>query len=365
MSEIRIQNLNKTFDKGAVKAIDNLSLTIREGSIVALLGPSGCGKTTTLRCVGGLELPDSGKIFFGERLVCCPDEKVYVPPEKRGLGMVFQSYAIWPHMNVFENVAFPLRRQKIDKEEIRKKVMEALELVGLAGLESRYPTKMSGGQQQRVAFARAIAPRPEALLFDEPLSNLDAKLREKMRFDIVALQKSTHITTIYVTHDQAEAMVIADKIAVMNQGVIEQIGTAREIYDQPGSRFVAGFIGLTNFARGRIASKGSGQQEWLVDSKELGTRIVGISDKDFKPDQKVTLSVRPENIMLSREQPEGDLNIVGGRIERTTYIGEYSDILIRVNAVELRVHSPTHLRFDQGDHVFLAFPPQRCNLLAR
>ncbi len=333
--------------------------------MVAFLGPSGCGKTTTLRCVGGLEIPDSGRISFGERLVCAPREKVYVPPEKRGLGMVFQSYAIWPHMTVFENVAYPLRRQGLDKATIRLKVMETLELVGLHGLEERYPTKLSGGQQQRVAFARAIAPRPEALLFDEPLSNLDAKLREKMRFDIVELQKSTRITTIYVTHDQAEAMVIADQIAVMNQGVIEQIGTAREIYDHPRSRFVASFIGLTNFVSGRIESRGKAPQEWIVDSEELGQRVVSASKETFDPGQKVTLSLRPENIGLFREAPEGKPNTLRGRIERITYIGEYSDILIRAHSAELRVHSPTHLIFEKGDSVFLSFPPERCNLLAR
>jgi iron(III) transport system ATP-binding protein len=363
LADIRIHNLTKTFDRGTIKAVDNLTITIEEGRLIALLGPSGCGKTTTLRCVAGLEQQDSGEIYFGERLVCSPGRKVYVPPEKRGLGMVFQSYAIWPHMTVFENVAFPLRRQKLDKDNIKKRVMESLELVGLQGLESRYPTKLSGGQQQRVAFARAIVARPQALLFDEPLSNLDAKLREKMRFEIVELQKSTNITTIYVTHDQAEAMVISDKIAIMNQGVIEQIGTAREIYERPKSQFVAGFIGLTNFIQGKIASKRPEKDEWVIHSPALGLEIVGKSEETLAEGQEVIVSIRPEHIELFRERPDRNFNLIKGRVERMTYIGEYSDLVAKVGSVELRVHSPSHLVFRSGSHVYLSLPPELCNLL--
>jgi len=365
LAEIRIQNLTKTFDNGSVKAIDDLSLNIEDGSLIAFLGPSGCGKTTTLRCVGGLETPDSGNIFFGDKLVCSPERKINVPPEKRGLGMVFQSYAIWPHMTVFKNVAYPLRRQGVSKTETRKKVMEALERVGLKGFEDRYPTKMSGGQQQRVAFARAIAAEPNALLFDEPLSNLDAKLREKMRFEIVELQKKTNITTIYVTHDQAEAMVISDTIAVMNAGLIEQIGTAREIYDQPNSRFVAGFIGLTNFVNGRIVAKGEKYKEWKVDSKDLGCQVHSSSKDDFNPGDKIVMSVRPEHITLHQDKPSERPNIIKGRVTRITYIGEYCDVLMQVNLSELRVHSPTHMIFEEGDDIYLSFPPERCRLLGR
>jgi iron(III) transport system ATP-binding protein len=363
LADIRIQNLTKTFDRGAITAVDNLSITIKEGSLVAFLGPSGCGKTTTLRCVAGLEHQDSGEIFFGEKLVCSPERRVYVPPEKRGLGMVFQSYAIWPHMTVFENVAFPLRRHKLDRDEIETRVTEALELVGLGGFGKRYPTKLSGGQQQRVAFARAIVAKPQALLFDEPLSNLDAKLREKMRFEIVELQKSTNITTIYVTHDQAEAMVISDKIAIMNQGVIEQIGTARQIYEQPRSQFVAGFIGLTNFISGKITSKGVEVNEWVVESPELALQILGRSSEILPEGQEVSLSIRPEHIALFRERPGDKPNVVKGRVERVTYIGEYSDLLIHAGTIDLRVHSPTHLILERGSPVFLALPPELCNLL--
>lgn len=365
MAEIRIQNLTKTFDSGSVKAIDDLSLNIKDGSLVAFLGPSGCGKTTTLRCVGGLETPDTGDIFFGDKLVCSPERKIYVPPEKRGLGMVFQSYAIWPHMTVFKNVAYPLRRQGVDRTETRKRVLGALDRVGLKGLEDRYPTKMSGGQQQRVAFARAIAAEPNALLFDEPLSNLDAKLREKMRFEIVELQKKTNITTIYVTHDQAEAMVISDRIAVMNGGVIEQIGTAREIYDQPNSKFVAGFIGLTNFVNGRIVSKGGKDKEWMVDSKDMGCQVLSSSKEDFSPGDKIVMSIRPEHITLHPDMPSDRPNIIKGRVKRTTYIGEYCDVLMQVNLSELRVHSPTHMIFEEGANIYISFPSERCRLLGR
>jgi iron(III) transport system ATP-binding protein len=364
VASIIIKNLVKTFDKGTVKAVNNISITIDQGSLVTFLGPSGCGKTTTLRCVAGLEMQESGEIYFGEKLMSSPERKVYVPPEKRGIGMVFQSYAIWPHMDVFANVAYPLRRKKLDNDEIRKRAMEALDLVGLGGLEKRYPTKMSGGQQQRVAFARAIVAKPEALLFDEPLSNLDAKLREKMRFEIVELQKSTNITTIYVTHDQAEAMVISDRIAIMNNGVIEQIGTAREIYEYPQNQFVAGFIGLANFIHAKVVSKGHDDNEWIVDPLELGLQMVGTSNNPLGTGQKVMISIRPEHVQIFRQRPPGQPNVVQGKIERITYIGEYCDLLIHVGASSLRVHGAAHSIFEKGDPLFLFLPPQRCNLLA-
>jgi iron(III) transport system ATP-binding protein len=363
VASIIIKNLVKTFDKKTVKAVDNLSITIDEGSLVTFLGPSGCGKTTTLRCVAGLEAQDSGEIYFGEKLMSSPEHKIDVPPEKRGIGMVFQSYAIWPHMSVFENVAYPLRRKKLDKNEIRKKVMEALDTVGLGGLENRYPTKMSGGQQQRVAFARAIVAKPEALLFDEPLSNLDAKLRERMRFEIVELQKSTNITTLYVTHDQAEAMVISDRIAIMNLGVIEQIGTSREIYEHPRNQFVAGFIGLTNFIRAKIVSKGHDTNEWLVHSPELGLQILGISGSALRDGQDVVISIRPAHIQILRDRPADLHNVVEGRIERMTYTGECSDLLILLGSSSLRVQGASHVAFEKGDHIFLFLPPQLCTLL--
>lgn len=364
MASIIIKNLVKTFDKGTIKAVANISVTIDQGSLMTFLGPSGCGKTTTLRCVAGLEIQDSGEIYFGEKLMSSPERKVYVPPEKRGIGMVFQSYAIWPHMDIFENVAYPLRRKKLDNHEIRNRVMEALELVGLGGMERRYPTKISGGQQQRVALARAIVAKPEALLFDEPLSNLDAKLREKMRFEIVELQKSTNITTLYVTHDQAEAMVISDRIAIMNNGVIEQIGTAREIYEHPQNQFVAGFIGLTNFIGAKVVSKGHDTNQWLVDSPELGLQMLGTSNNTLSTGQKVVVSIRPEHIQIFRNQPHDQHNVVEGKIERMTYIGEHCDLLIHVGTSSLRVHGAARLIFEKGDPLFLLLPPQLCNLLA-
>jgi len=363
VASIIIKNLVKTFDKKTVKAVDDLSITIDQGSLVTFLGPSGCGKTTTLRCVAGLEAQDSGEIYFGEKLISSPERKVDVPPEKRGIGMVFQSYAIWPHMNVFENVAYPLRRKHLYNDEIRNKVMDAIDIVGLNGLENRYPTKLSGGQQQRVAFARAIVARPEALLFDEPLSNLDAKLRERMRFEIVELQKSTNITTLYVTHDQSEAIVISDKIAIMNYGVIEQIGTSREIYENPENKFVAGFIGLTNFINAKIVSKGHDKNEWVVDPPELGLQIVGASDDVLRTGQDVVISVRPAHIQVFRKRPSDNYNVVEGRVERMTYTGESSDLLVRAGSSSLRVQGTAHEIFETGDLVFLFLPPQFCNLL--
>jgi len=365
LARIEIKNLVKTFDRGKVKAVDNLSITIADGSLVAFLGPSGCGKTTTLRCVAGLEQQDAGEIFFGEKLISSPALKINLPPEKRGLGMVFQSYAIWPHMTVFDNVAYPLRSLRIPRNEIRQRTMAAIEQVGLLGFENRYPTKMSGGQQQRVAFARAVVAKPQALLFDEPLSNLDAQLREKMRFEIVELQKSTKITTIYVTHDQAEAMVISDKIVIMNAGVIEQTGTAREIYGCPKNKFVAGFIGLTNFISGKVLAKGPSRDLWIVAADELGAQFVARATAAVGDAEAATVSIRPEHIELFRERPAGRENVIAGRIVRMTYIGEYSDVLIQAGALELRVHSPSHLSFEPGQAIFFAFHPERCNLLTR
>ncbi|MBI4279356.1 MAG: ABC transporter ATP-binding protein, partial [Armatimonadetes bacterium] len=244
MAEVRLEHVTKRF--GAVTAVRGLSLHVQDGELVALLGPSGCGKTTTLRCIGGFIDPDEGEIFFGGRRV------THLEPEQRNIGMVFQSYALFPHMTVFDNVAFGLRMRRAAPEEVRRRAQAILDKVQLTGMERRYPRQLSGGQQQRVALARALVCEPEVLLLDEPLANLDAKLREEMRFYIRSLQKEVGITTIYVTHDQAEAMVFADRIAVMFDGVMQQLGTPEEVYQTPATQQVADFIGLTNFLPGRV-----------------------------------------------------------------------------------------------------------------
>jgi iron(III) transport system ATP-binding protein len=255
MANIQLVGLRKTYEfRGQrVRAVDDVTLEAPEGKILTLLGPSGCGKTTTLRCLAGLERPDDGEIRFGSRVVFSRAQGVFVPPEQRHIGMVFQSYAIWPHMTVFENVAYPLRVRRVNPGEIRKRVQAALELVGLAALADRPAPYLSGGQQQRVALARALVYEPEVLLLDEPLSNLDAKVREQVREELRALQRQLNITTVYVTHDQIEALALSDVVAVMRDGKVLEVGTPRDLYERPRTRFVAQFLGTTNLLPGKLA----------------------------------------------------------------------------------------------------------------
>src|SRR5438067_7033773 len=246
-------------DRGPpVRAVQNVSFEVPEGKLFTLLGPSGCGKTTTLRSIAGLEKPTAGEIEVGARVVYSSDRGIFVAPNKRNFGMVFQSYAIWPHMNVFQNVAFPLEVRKLGKRDIREKVMRVLQAVQLDHLVDREATKLSGGQQQRLALARALVVEPQLLLLDEPLSNLDAKLRDRMRTELKRLQRELNLTTIYVTHDQSEALALSHEIAVMNEGRVVQIGTPREIYETPKNQFVADFVGSTNFIGGTVTSVDGG-----------------------------------------------------------------------------------------------------------
>src|SRR6266508_3545622 len=267
-----IENLTKIFS-GSVKAIDNVSLTIQPGELVSFLGPSGCGKTTTLNCIAGLEHPDQGVIRVGDFVMTDGTRNIFLQPEERGLGMVFQSYALWPHMTVDNNVGFGLRLAKAPGTEIKRRVTDILELVGLGGMGSRYPFQLSGGQQQRVALARAVVTEPRVLLLDEPLSNLDAKVREAARIWLRDIQKRLGITAVYVTHDQAEALAMSDKIAVTHAGRVEQFATPQEVYDQPATRFVAEFIGATSFLKGTlIERKGDWVRVRLPEIGELSVR---------------------------------------------------------------------------------------------
>ena len=250
MAEVRIEHVFKRF--GAVTAVNDFDLVVKDGEFVSILGPSGCGKTTTLRMIAGFERATEGEIYIGDHCVSSSIKGSFAPPEKRDIGMVFQSYAVWPHMTVAENVGYPLKIQKVDKKEREERVQKLLELVHLGEYSKRYPHQLSGGQQQRVALARALVAQPGLLLLDEPLSNLDAKLRESMRFEILAIQKELGITVVYVTHDQGEAMAMSDRVVVMSAGVVQQIGAPHEIYTKPANKMVADFIGLVNFIDGEV-----------------------------------------------------------------------------------------------------------------
>ncbi|MFQ6078604.1 MAG: ABC transporter ATP-binding protein, partial [Thermodesulfobacteriota bacterium] len=292
MPEVKVEKLIKRF--GEVTAVAGIDATIPEGKIVTLLGPSGCGKTTTLRCVAGFENADEGMIWIGDQIIFDSREKINLSPQKRDMGMVFQSYAVWPHMTVYENIAFPLRIRKMSRREVGQRVERAMTMVGIEELKDRLPSAVSGGQQQRVAFARAIVYDPAVLLLDEPLSNLDAKLREHMRFEILDLQRKLGITTIYVTHDQEEAMVLSDEVLVMDQGHAVQRGDPEDIYFNPRNEFVADFIGKINFLAGAVSTQD--EEISIVDIQEEGfPGPIHTTCRNFPPGQRVLASVRPEN----------------------------------------------------------------------
>ena len=284
---MHLRDLRKSF--GSVAAVDHVSLTIERGEFVTLLGPSGSGKTTTLMMIAGFEYPTSGDILIGGESV------VSMPPSKRNIGMVFQNYSLFPHMTVFENIAFPLRMRKVQESEIRKKVMKALELVQLHDYPSRYPRQLSGGQQQRIALARALVFDPPILLMDEPLGALDKNLREYMQLEIKSIQRQLKITTIYVTHDQQEALTMSDRIAVMNHGRIEQVGSPEEVYEKPCNRFVAGFVGESNFLKGRIIERV--EKTWLIGT-DSHLHIRTPYTDSLKPGMDVYLALRPERVFF-------------------------------------------------------------------
>lgn len=351
-------------DRPQVRAIDEVSFSIQAGEVFTLLGPSGCGKSTTLRSIAGLEHPDSGRIAIGGRTVFSGRDKMSLPPERRALSMVFQSYAIWPHMNVFANVAFPLevlpRRQRPGRREIRDRVERVLATVHLDGLGERPAVKLSGGQQQRLALARALVTDPDLLLLDEPLSNLDAKLRESMRMELKRLQQSLGLTALYVTHDQGEALALSSRIAVMNQGRIVQIGTPREIYDAPNCRFVAEFIGTSNIVSGVVARLDGDSAEITT---EHGT-IRSHSWKDIRPGDDVLLIIRPEDITF--RDPDAvptDANGWSGSVLAGAYLGEAVDYVVSVGGQEMRCRENPSESGRVDTKVFLQVPPTRVHVL--
>ena len=352
MPGVAIKSLTKRY--GDVAAVEDLSLDVKPGELVSLLGPSGCGKTTTLRLVAGFLPPEAGEIWVGER--CLSSAASVVPPERRRMAMIFQSYALWPHMTVARNVAYGLRfKSGMSRAERDRRVTEMLRTVQLSGFESRYPGELSGGQQQRVAVARALVVEPEILLLDEPLSNLDANLREEMRFEIRRLHEAFGITTLYVTHDQAEAMVISDRVAVLHRGRVVQVGSAEDLFRRPRTRFVAEFIGRTNLVDGRVAEPGVAAR---------GTLRLRLASPGPAPGTPLVVSIRPHEIELvlaGRGAPAG-ANTLAAVVQRTSYLGDAVDYHVGVNGsdVVLRVTASPPARHAAGDTVTLAIAPEAC-----
>jgi iron(III) transport system ATP-binding protein len=355
MISIRIQNLTKRF--GAVTALDHLDLTIAPGELFFLLGPSGCGKTTLLRSLAGFYVPDEGRIFFGD------DDVTQLEPHKRNTGMMFQSYALWPHMTVAENVAFGLEERRVPRPEITRRVGEALESVRMGEYAARRPNQLSGGQQQRVALARALVVRPRCLLLDEPLSNLDAKLRLEMRLEIRRVCKEFKLTTVYVTHDQKEALSISDRMAIMDAGRIRQVGSPREVYRRPACRLVANFIGETDFIPGTIVSAG---EAGAIVETACGRfeGVLGDPAVTPPPGTRVTLSIRPECWTLSREAPPR--NGVKGKIGEAIYLGDVAqyDFLAGGQSLKILELNPRFLDSSAREEVFASAQPEDVVVLA-
>jgi len=360
---LTVEGLQKTFkDHGAhVRAVDGVGFEVRDGEVYTLLGPSGCGKTSTLRAVAGLERPDGGRISIDGVVVTDVASRAAVPPNKRDIGMVFQSYGIWPHMTVFENAAFPLRvgKGKLSRHELRQRVEETLATVHLAGYESRMATQLSGGQQQRLALARALVRRPKLLLLDEPLSNLDAKLRKAMRAELTSLQQDLGITTLYVTHDQDEALSMSSRIAVMAEGRILQEGRPRAIYEKPTTRFVAEFVGVTNFLAGVV--RGLGPQTVSVETSAGLFTVDGATSATVG--SAVTAAVRAEAVRLHSEEPMGVPNVIRGELEQVLFAGGWLDCIVRVAEQLWSTRQDVRLDAMAGDTVWLELPSYALSLI--
>ena len=360
--DIRIKGLTRDYYSGGkrIRALDNVDLDIPANHIFTLLGPSGCGKTTLLRCIVGLESPDAGEIEIGGEIVWSREKEIFVPPEKRGLGMVFQTYAIWPHMNVFNNVAFPLQNRNMPREEIRESVARVLGFVQLDGFEKRPATKLSGGQQQRVALARALVAEPKVILFDEPLSNLDAKLREETRKELRSFLSELKITAVYVTHDRIEALALSDLIAVMRSGSIVEVGDPKKIYFNSDDRFVADFIGRANLIKGKVDRT---EDSHAVIETGIGP-IVGLNSHDIEPGREAMLCVRPEFINLAAVDEAGGVNTFRGKVESLIFIGEAYEGEIRIGEILLTTNIPPTLDIGEGDDIYVSFDPDHCFLLS-
>jgi iron(III) transport system ATP-binding protein len=351
VASVELRGLTKRYGPNAV--VDDVSMTIAHGRLVCLLGPSGCGKTTTLRLIAGFVEPTAGEIRVGDRVVSTATQTL--PPERRNMSMIFQSYALWPHMTVAGNIAYGLKLRKMDADTIGKKLDAILSTTRLAPLAARYPGELSGGQQQRVALARALIVEPETLLLDEPLSNLDANLREEMRFEIRRLHDRYRYTTVYVTHDQAEAMTTSDVIAVMNAGKIEQAGSPEDIYDRPRSEFVARFIGMSNVVKGKTLDANT------LSIAGVPLRVTG---GPLKAGGETAISIRQHQIELAAQEPAGKDNVVQAQVVRQVFLGSSRDYLVEIaGGIQLRVTTAAGDNVPPGATVWLHLPVERCRAL--
>jgi iron(III) transport system ATP-binding protein len=361
---LSVANMRKIYADGKsnVAAVNNVSFSVQEGEFYTLLGPSGCGKTTTLRCIAGLERIDGGAIVIGEQTVSSQHPPIFVAPHRRGIGMVFQSYAIWPHMNVFENVAFPLKvgSGKPPRREMERRVGEALELVQLGSYANRMATQLSGGQQQRLALARALVRQPRLLLLDEPLSNLDAKLRERMRSELRDLQSRLGLTTIYVTHDQTEALSMSSRIALMNDGRVVQEGSPRELYQKPASRFVASFLGSSNLLDGEVVQQAG--ERWLVQSP--AGQLAADCPDGVRPGSRVCLTIRPEDLSVGESPSDGERNVLPAVVQSVTFMGEALEYKLRVGSATLSARGRSRMTHQAGSSVWVHIPDDACTVIS-
>ncbi|ACS89429.1 MULTISPECIES: ABC transporter ATP-binding protein [Thermococcus] len=362
MGEVKLLGVWKKFED--VTAVKDITLEVKDGEFMILLGPSGCGKTTTLRMISGLEEPTKGQIYIGDKLVADPEKGVFVPPKDRDIAMVFQSYALYPHMTVYDNIAFPLKLRKVPKQEIDKRVREVAELLGLSQLLNRKPRELSGGQRQRVALGRAIVRKPQVFLMDEPLSNLDAKLRVKMRAELKKLQRQLSVTTIYVTHDQVEAMTMGDKIAVINQGVLQQVGTPEEVYDKPANTFVAGFIGSPpmNFMDGSVTEDG------FVDFGEFRLKLLPDQFEVLKEQgyvgREVIFGIRPEDIydaMFAQVKVPGE-NMVKAMVEIVENLGGERIVYLSTEDISFIAKFPPESKVKEGQKIEVVFDMKKIHI---
>ncbi|TDE03117.1 ABC transporter ATP-binding protein [Jiangella asiatica] len=364
---VRVIGLTKHFKRQRgeqVVAVDDVSLEVGRGEMVVILGPSGCGKTTLLRCVAGLETPTGGEIHSNGRVVSSARQGVQVPPERRGFGMMFQSYAVWPHMSVRRNVSYPLAVRRVPKAELTERVERILRIVGIAGLAEEYPAQLSGGQQQRVALARCLVADPDVILFDEPLSNVDAKVREELRVELLTMQQRIGFAGIFVTHDQEEATAIADRVVVMCDGAVEQVGPPREVYRAPRTRFVAGFLGVVNEWVGTVQDTSGPQPLVRTPMGEIAVAAENVPS-DVGAGDQVAVIARPEVVAVSSDRPDGaGPNVWPATLTTETFRGPYVEQFLEVNGQRVRARGAGREHLSDGQRVFAAAAPRDLRVLA-